>query len=545
MTLPDGIEETIDSDGAIVKPWPGSRWFWRYSAQSKGYTGNSNLVLVTFACKVNDDCVLERKTITVEVESFYDNDVDPMTYTIEPVVVSIEAKPVAVTGVTIDETLSLKTGESKTPSYTVNPADATNKAVSFKSDNTAIATVNETTGKVTGVKEGTATITITTADGNFTDTCVVTVACSHANKTSVPEKASDCKTQGWDAYIKCDDCGQLFKADGTTEILQIPFRQLFSEHTGGTATCTAKAVCTVCNQPYGDFAAHSYTAANKKTEALKTEGNCREYAVYYYSCSACGKVEGSDSHTFRGDKVPGTHIGGTVLINQSEANHKAQTDGYTGDTKCLGCGEIIGRGQTIPAGAHTPADTWSADGEYHWKECSVTGCGTVIESSKAAHTPDRDAATETDPVKCSVCGYEMEAQLSHTHVFDKKIAEDQYLASKASCTEPARYYKSCECGEKGSDTFASGAALGHTEGSEWKHDKTNHWKECVCGEKLNVTAHTDADANGKCDVCSNKLNAPDVPQAGDRSIMWLCAILMLISGVGIVAIIFRKKKMVR
>ena len=855
VALPDGLETTLDSDGAIVYPMAKNGYRWSYSAQSTGYTGNSELVILTFACTVDADCEKEAKDVTIEMDVVFDNDeLNEIPYTIQNATVTITAAPVAVTGVTIDETLSVKTGEHKTPSYTVNPAEATNKAVSFKSDNTAVATVNETTGEVTGVKEGTATITITTADGNFTDTCVVTVACSHANKTPVAEKDSDCKNKGWDAYVKCDDCGQLFKADGTTEIAEIPFRELSSEHTGGTATCTAQAVCTVCSQPYGDLAAHSYTAADKKAEALKSEGNCNDYAVYYYSCSACGKVEKNDSHVFLGEKNANNHVGGTALVNQSEANHKTQTDGYTGDTKCLGCGVIIGYGQPIPAGAHTPANVWSTDGQYHWKECTVVGCGIVIDGSKAehsstganvatcqkaavcdvcgvsygtvadhdwntsswekdatghwhkcntagctekkdfathsggtatctakancsvcgephgdlaahdytaqtkkpealksegncrdvavyyyscsacgkvenndshvflgeknannhvggtalvnqseanhktqtdgytgdtkclgcgviigygqpipagahtpanvwstdgqyhwkectvvgcgividgskaehsstganvatcqkaavcdvcgvsygtvadhdwntsswekdatghwhkcntagctekndfaAHTPDHQGgATEEYAIKCSVCGYEIEAQLGHTHVFDQEVVADQYLASKANCTDPAKYYKSCKCGEKGTEPFTSGEALGHTEGTEWekdatghwhictvagcgvvidsskaahtpdrdaatetdpikcsvcgfeiapalghthahgtdwKSDKDNHWNECACGDKANTAAHADANSDGKCDVCEYNVGLPTNPDS--------------------------------
>lgn len=546
VALPDGLETTLDSDGAIVYPMAKNGYRWSYSAQSTGYTGNSELVILTFACTVDADCEKEAKDVTIEMDVVFDNDeLNEIPYTIQNATVTITARPVAVTGVTIDETLSLKTSESKTPSYTVNPAEATNKAVSFKSDNPAVATVNETTGEVTGVKEGTATITITTADGNFTDTCVVTVACSHANKTPVAEKASDCKNKGWDAYVKCDDCGQLFKADGTTEIAEIPFRELSSEHTGGTATCTAQAVCTVCSQPYGDLAAHSYTAADKKAEALKTAGNCRDKAVYYYSCSVCGNVEHNDAHTFEGDKDANTHVGGTSTVNASEPDHKNQVDGYTGDTKCLGCGEIIATGTSIPAGAHTPSSTWNSDGTYHWKECTTMGCGVVIDGSKAehsstganvatcqhkavcdvcnveygalaahnpasgwtsdasghwhacrtagctekcdfaSHTPDHTGhATEEYAIKCTECGYVIEAQLGHTHVFDQEVVADQYLASKANCNDPAKYYKSCKCGAKGTETFTSGAALGHTEGNEWKKDATHHWHICTvagCG----------------------------------------------------------------
>mgnify|MGYP003294177118 FL=1 len=56
---------------------------------------------------------------------------------------------------------------------TVAPADATDKSVTWTSDNDAVATVAD--GVVTAVAEGTATITVTTVDGEFTATCVVTV----------------------------------------------------------------------------------------------------------------------------------------------------------------------------------------------------------------------------------------------------------------------------------------------------------------------------------------------------------------------------------
>ena len=847
-TLGENIQDTMGFDEVA---WTEQSMYCSgFGAYS--YEGTDKLTLLTFKCTVDDDAAFKTYEFGLVDHWADDETYNTKNAVVVPATFSVVAKPVAVTGVTIDETLSVKTGESKTPSYTVNPAEATNKAVSFKSDNTAVATVNETTGEVTGVKEGTATITITTADGNFTDTCVVTVACSHANKTSVAEKTSDCKNKGWDAYVKCDDCGQLFKADGTTEIAEIPFRELSSEHTGGTATCTAQAVCTVCSQPYGDLAAHSYTAADKKAEALKSEGNCNDYAVYYYSCSACGKVEkndshvflgeknannhvggtalvnqseanhktqtdgytgdtkclgcgviigygqpipagahtpanvwstdgqyhwkectvvgcgividgskaehsstganvatcqkaavcdvcgvsygtvadhdwntsswekdatghwhkcntagctekkdfathsggtatctakancsvcgephgdlaahdytaqtkkpealksegncrdvavyyyscsacgkveNNDSHTFNGDKVPGTHVGGTALVNQSEENHKTQTDGYTGDTKCLGCGVIIGYGQPIPAGAHTPAGVWSTNGTHHWKECTVVGCGIVIDGSMAehtstganvatcqkaavcdvcgvsygtvadhdwntsswekdatghwhkcntagcteknafaAHTPDHQGgATEEYAIKCTICQFEIEAQLGHTHVFDQEVVADRYLASKANCTDPAKYYKSCKCGEKGTEPFTSGSALGHTEGTEWekdatghwhictvagcgvvidssktahtpdreaatetdpikcsvcgfeiapalghthahgtdwKSDKDNHWNECACGDKANTAAHKDENTDGKCDVCEYNVGLPTNP----------------------------------
>ena len=58
---------------------------------------------------------------------------------------------------------------------TVQPANATNQSVTYSSNNPAIATVSAT-GLVTGVSAGVATITVTTVEGSFTDTVVVTVS---------------------------------------------------------------------------------------------------------------------------------------------------------------------------------------------------------------------------------------------------------------------------------------------------------------------------------------------------------------------------------
>jgi formylglycine-generating enzyme required for sulfatase activity len=84
--------------------------------------------------------------------------------------------PVAVTGVTlIPKTLALLVGgEPETLTPTVSPANATNKAVTWSSNDEEVATVSAN-GLVTAVAEGEATITVTTADGGFSDTCAVTV----------------------------------------------------------------------------------------------------------------------------------------------------------------------------------------------------------------------------------------------------------------------------------------------------------------------------------------------------------------------------------
>ena len=92
-----------------------------------------------------------------------------------------EKDPVAISGVTISrDSLEVLEGRTLQLTYTTNPSDATTKTVSWSSSNTAIATVNSTTGLVRGVAEGKANITVTISDGlaknTVTDTVEITVA---------------------------------------------------------------------------------------------------------------------------------------------------------------------------------------------------------------------------------------------------------------------------------------------------------------------------------------------------------------------------------
>jgi uncharacterized protein YjdB len=88
--------------------------------------------------------------------------------------VKVTATDTPVTGVTlVPENLVIGVGKGGKLTATVAPAEAANKAVTWSSDDTGVATVNG--GVVTGVAVGTAKITVTTADGNKTATCKVTV----------------------------------------------------------------------------------------------------------------------------------------------------------------------------------------------------------------------------------------------------------------------------------------------------------------------------------------------------------------------------------
>lgn len=570
--ITDGLRETLD---CVETAWTESTkvFYITLCSDGIGYTSENPTELMKFQCKVDEGATGSLKIeFIIEPNNCYDSDYDNIAFTTETPTVTVVAAPKPATGISLNKsTLELTVGESETLVATVTPADTTD-TVTWDTGRSDIATV-DSTGKVTAVAPGTTVIAARAGEKSaFCTVTVVAAPCTHTNKTNVGEKPSTCKEQGWEAYSKCNDCGQLFDKDGN-EISAIPYLSL---------------------------ADHKYTANEKKPEALKTAGTCKDKAIYLRSCEVCGKVAPSEAWgTFYGDTDPNNHAGGTTTVNASEPDHKNQVDGYTGDTKCLGCGAIIAHGTAIAPGEHTPASTWNSDGEYHWKTCTVAGCGVIIDGSKAAHTstganvatcqhkavcdvcnveygekaahnpasgwtndasghwhacqtagctekcgfathtPDHEGhATEEYAIKCTVCGYVIEAQLSHTHVFDKEVATDAYKASDATCTAKATYYKSCACGEKGTDTFeygelaehnwtpatciapktcsvcgaTEGDALGHTEGTEWKSDADNHWHVCTvagCGVVIESSkaAHTPDREEAtetepvKCSVC--------------------------------------------
>lgn len=83
----------------------------------------------------------------------------------------------------------------------------------------------------------------------------------------------------------------------------------------------------------------------------------------------------------------------------------------------------------------------------------------------------------------------------HDHAFNQKNTAEQYLKSATTCTAPAFYYYSCECGKKGENTFFVGRGHGHSFTAEIVSDQYaiekgdcfhagTYYKSCVhCGEK--------------------------------------------------------------
>lgn len=141
-------------------------------------------------------------------------------------------------------------------------------------------------------------------------------------------------------------------------------------HSGGTATCTAKAKCGGCNAPYGDALGHDFVHHDAQPATCTAKG-----LEAYDTCSRCD---------YSTTKVE------------------------------------------IPMADHTYSATeWKSDVDNHWHECSV--CHTQI--GKAAH--EWQSATYTAPKTCTVCGATTGTKLSTHYYYSPAKTEDTPASPKA------------------------------------------------------------------------------------------------------------------
>ena len=229
--------------------------------------------------------------------------------------------------------------------------------------------------------------------------------------------------------------------------------------TGGTATCTAKAVCEVCKSEYGEKLPHDFTAETVEAKYLKSAATCTEKAVYYKSCAVCGLSS-------EGTADEATFFSGNVLDHD------------------------------------WGAWTQNSDEKTHTRICKRDTSHTETENCHGG------TATCTAKAVCTVCGGEYGEMAAHSFTAEK--AEAQYLKSAATCTEKAIYYKSCAvCGlssEGTADeaTFLSGNALDHDWGEWMSNENGTHTRTCTvdgCSAGTQTENCIDADKDHKCDIC--------------------------------------------
>lgn len=151
------FDSSFSADGVKV-------YSWTYMSSQPSFEDTAKNNKVTCTVKEHQGASADGKTYT---------------FTIQYPEISIQ-----VLGVTLDkQTMSLTAGSTGTLTATINPTNAANKSLTWTSDNTAVATVNEN-GVVTAVAEGTAKITVKTADGEKTAVCTVTVTAKTSGSSS-------------------------------------------------------------------------------------------------------------------------------------------------------------------------------------------------------------------------------------------------------------------------------------------------------------------------------------------------------------------------
>ena len=209
-------------------------------------------------------------------------------------------KEVAVETVTLnkDEILFTEAGASETLIAEIAPHNATNINVSWSSDRPEVATVDEN-GKVTAVANGTAAITVTTEDGNKTDSCVVTVEIPEPGHVhddplkKVEEKPATCTQEGNKAYYVCESCGTWFEdAAGEKPITDHDSVILpKTEHTPSDWKADADnhwKECTECTETIaGSLSAHSFEWIIDREATATEDGSKHE------ECSICGYAKDS------------------------------------------------------------------------------------------------------------------------------------------------------------------------------------------------------------------------------------------------------------
>ena len=264
---------------------------------------------------------------------------------------------------------------------------------------------------------------------------------------------------------------------------------------GGTATCTAKAVCTVCGGEYGEMAAHSFTAEKAEAQYLKSAATCTGKAIYYKSCAVCG------------------------LSSEGTADEATFFSGNALD--------------------HNWGDWTSNEDGTHTRTCTVDGC--------SAGTQTENCIDANKDHKCDICDYIISecADDNKDHKCDycgKKLTE--HTGGKATCKDKAK----CEvCGAEYGELdaknhtnlkhFPATAATKTTEGN------IEYWYCEGCGKY-----YSDKDGTKeikKADTVTAKLKDDSKsPQTGDTSNLALWIALLFVSGGAAIGttVVSRKKK---
>ena len=230
-------------------------------------------------------------------------------------------------------------------------------------------------------------------------------------------------------------------------------------HTTDTpATCTTKAVCTVCESQYGKFDAHNHPTA-KVTSTAATAPTCGSKGNQAYSyCADCHKYFKDGDKNLYDDA---THFAIAALTHRSATKTAAvaptcEVGGNLAYWYCADCGNYYadkdGKLDSTTAynsnasfllsalGHDYQGQPYKSDATSHWQVCKHDGC--TQETAHEAHTGHE--ATCVAESKCQVCGYKLADKDPNNHLLAQKTE-----AKAPTCTQPGNdaYWHCADCGK--------------------------------------------------------------------------------------------------
>ena len=149
-----------------------------------------------------------------------------------------------------------------------------------------------------------------------------------------------------------------------------------AEHSGGTATCTQRATCTVCGAEYGDVLGHDFTTSWTHDDN-----------EHWKQCSRCDEKDDVSPHTWDSGTV-------TTAPTCTKAGERTYT--------CTECGAT--KTEPIDATGHSWKSEWTSDATHHWYECDNKNCDVTDNAGKngyAEHSGGK--ATCTQNAVCEIC----------------------------------------------------------------------------------------------------------------------------------------------
>ena len=333
------------------------------------------------------------------------------------------------------------------------------------------------------------------------------------------EKAPTCTDNGNRAYWTCTECKNIFSDDAGLNPTTLADVTVFatghtwsndwsSDGTGHWHDCVnANCPITENNQKVG------YAVHTPGVEATETTPQ---------TCDVCGY-----------ELAPALgHIHANHLTFIAEVPETCTADGVKAHYECE-CGKLFADDQAATevtleslkiAAHHTYGTDWESDNDDdHYHVCSVcSGKADVTPHSYDSGMITIPATETTEGVKtytCSVCHHtktETVPKLSHTHSLSVDYSKDEtgHWHTCSGCTEKVdfeahtedsgtvtvqptettegiRVYSCTVCGYviRTETVPALNSEHTHSYGTAWKYDSTNHWHECSCGEKTDISQH--------------------------------------------------------